>query len=201
MNIYLISNNLVINNITYETDASVDEKRLTRVLSIEGEELAKKLAKKIKVSEVYSSAFASAIETSKYLADANNLTIKINKRLNDAKIGKMNQHNIKMIRYMQERNYDFKYESGESLNETSSRMNNVFKSILKNTKTDIAIVTHKRAIMALLLKKLDTGFNLEDRLILSYNNKVLLDDTENDIDIIRIKLVNNKIEDIDVIDL
>ena len=39
MTVYFVSNNLVIDNIFYETDESLEEKRITRVLSVEGEKL------------------------------------------------------------------------------------------------------------------------------------------------------------------
>ena len=48
MTVYFVSNNLVIDNIFYETDESLEEKRITRVLSVEGEKAAVKVAKKIK---------------------------------------------------------------------------------------------------------------------------------------------------------
>lgn len=47
MILYLISNNLVIDNIIYETDEKLESKRINRPLSIDGEKLAVKLAKKI----------------------------------------------------------------------------------------------------------------------------------------------------------
>ena len=43
MTLYLVSNNMVLENIFYETDESVEEKRINRPLSIEGEKAAVKL--------------------------------------------------------------------------------------------------------------------------------------------------------------
>lgn len=200
MKVYLISNNLVLDGINYAFDTSIEQKRLTRPLSIEGEKEAKEIAQKIKVEKIYSSNYASALATAKYIADINNTEIIINNRLNDSKIGNMGRHNIKMLRFMQEKNFDFKFESGESLNETMQRLYNIFKNIVNSNNEDIAIITHRRAIMGLLLKFCEKGYNLDDRLILTYNDKVILDDTENEIDKIIIELNDDNIENIDIFD-
>ena len=43
MKLYLISNNAVVNNIIYNTDVELEQKRINRPLSIQGEALAKSL--------------------------------------------------------------------------------------------------------------------------------------------------------------
>ena len=40
MVLYLVSNNLVIDNIVYETDETLENKRVNRPLSIEGEKVS-----------------------------------------------------------------------------------------------------------------------------------------------------------------
>ena len=57
MTLYLVSNNLVVDNILYETDEGLEEKRINRPLSIEGEKASVKLVKKIDASIVYSSSY------------------------------------------------------------------------------------------------------------------------------------------------
>ena len=200
MIIYLISNNLVIDDINYESDMPVDEKRINRPLSIDGEKLAAKLSEKIVVSEIYSSAFASSIATAKYIAQKNNLIININSDLNDIKIGEMARHNIKMLRFMQDRNFDYKYVNGESLNDGKRRILPLFKKIMSSN-VDTAIITHKRIIMSLLLNYLDTGYNLDERLILSFKDKVVLDDNENDCDILKLTINDEKIESIEILEI
>lgn len=200
MTLYLISNNLVLDGISYETDENILEKRITRPLSIEGEKAAVKLVKKIKADVIYSSNYASSLGTAKYYSEYKNIDININSFLNDAKIGDMGNRNIKMLRFMQERDFDFKFNHGESLKEVSKRMDLVINRILKNNfGKDIAIFTHKRAIMAYLLPYLDKGFNLDDRLILTFNDKVIMDDVDNDIDVIKITIEKGSIIDVDTI--
>lgn len=201
MTLYLVSNNLVVDNIEYETDESVEEKRISRPLSIEGEKKAVKIVKKIKANVIYASNYASAIASARYYSEYINETIYINSFLNDAKIGKIGNRNIKMLRFMQERDFDFKFERGESMNETSNRLNLVINRIIKNHMNEnIVIYTHKRAIMAYLFKYLDKGYNLDDRLILSFNDKVIIDDVENDIDIIKVDYEHGKITNVDIIE-
>jgi len=200
MTLYLISNNLVLDGISYETDENILEKRITRPLSIEGEKAAVKLVKKIKADVIYSSNYASSLGTAKYYSEYKNIDININSFLNDAKIGDMGNRNIKMLRFMQERDFDFKFNHGESLKEVSKRMDLVINRILKNNfGKDIAIFTHKRAIMAYLLPYLDKGFNLDDRIILTFNDKVIMDDVDNDIDVIKITIEKGSIIDVDTI--
>ncbi|MFR5857155.1 MAG: histidine phosphatase family protein [Bacilli bacterium] len=201
MTLYLVSNNMVLEDLVYETDETVEEKRINRPLSIEGEKKAVKLVKKINANIIYSSNYASALATAKYYARYKNIFININSFLNDSKIGKLGNRNIKMLRFMQERDFDFKFNNGESLNETCNRMNIAINSIIKRIgNQNIVIFTHKRAILGYLLKYLDKGYNLDDRLILTYNDKVIIDDVEKDIDIIKLEILHNKIVDIDIIE-
>lgn len=201
MTLYLVSNNMVLDNIVYETDETVEEKRVNRPLSIEGEKSAVKLVKKIDANVIYSSDYASALATAKYYAEYRNLIININSFLSDAKIGKLGNRNIKMLRFMQERDFDFKFNGGESLNEVCDRMNIAISRIIKkNIHRNVVIFTHKRAIMGYLLKYLDKGFNLDDRLILTFNDKVILDDIEKDIDIIKIDFDKENIKNVDIIE-
>lgn len=200
MTIYLVSNNLVLEDIKYETDEAVEEKRITRPLSIDGEKEAVKLVKKIDANVIYSSNYASALATAKYYASYKKLDININSFLNDSKIGKLGNRNIKMLRFMQERDFDFKFNSGESINETQQRMDLVLNRIIKrNINKNIVIFTHKRAILSYLTKYLDKGYNLDDRLLLTYKDKVILDDIEKEVDIIKIEYNKGKILNVDII--
>lgn len=202
MILYLISNNLVIDNIIYETDEKLESKRINRPLSIDGEKLAVKLAKKIDADVIYSSSYASSIDCAKYYASLKKCDIIINSFLNDLRLGDLGKRNIKMLRFMQERNFDFKFNRGESLFEVNKRMNIAVDRILKkNGNKNIVIFTQKSAIIGYLLDKLEQGYNLDDRLILSYNDKVILDDIEQDIDIIKLNLEKGKIINCETIEM
>ena len=200
MTLYLVSNNMVLEDIIYETEETVEEKRINRPLSIDGEKEAIKLVKRIDANVIYSSNYASALATAKYYASYKNLSININSFLNDSKIGKLGNRNIKMLRFMQERDFDFKFNGSESLNDTNKRMDIAIDRILKKySNKNVVIFTHKRAIMGYLLKYLDKGYNLDDRLILTFNDKVIVDDIEKDVDIIKMEWQKGKIINVDII--
>lgn len=200
MTLYLVSNNLVVDNILYETDEELEEKRINRPLSIEGEKASVKLVKKIDASIVYSSSYASSIGTAKYYASYKNIDVNINSFLNDLRIGDLGRRNIKMLRFMQERDFDFKFNRGESLNDVNKRMNIAIDRIIKkNGNKDIVIFTQKSAITGYLLDKLEHGYNLDDRLVLSFNERVIIDDNLSDVDIIKVVLEKGKVINCEVI--
>lgn len=200
MTLYLVSNNLVVDNILYETDEGLEEKRINRHLSIEGEKASVKLVKKIDASIVYSSSYASSIGTAKYYASYKNIDVNINSFLNDLRIGDLGRRNIKMLRFMQERDFDFKFNRGESLNDVNKRMNIAIDRIIKkNGNKNIVIFTQKSAITGYLLNKLEHGYNLDDRLVLSFNERVIIDDNLSDVDIIKVVLEKGKVINCEVI--
>ena len=202
MVLYLVSNNLVIDDIVYETDETLEEKRINRPLSIEGEKMAVKLVKKIKANIVYSSSYASSIASAKYFASVKKCNIVINSFLNDLRVGDLGNRNIQMLRFMQERNFDFRFNRGESLSDVNKRMNIAIDRIIKkNSNKNIVIFTQKSAITGYLLDKLEKGYNLDDRLILSFNDKVIIDDANQDVNIIKICFEKGKIIDCDAIEM
>lgn len=199
MKLFLISNNLVLEDIVYQSDEPLEQKRINRPLSIEGEKVAKKVAEKIDVHAIYSSDYASALATAKYVADKNHLPIYIDSNLRDAKIGELGSKNIKTLRLMQEKDFNYRFINGESINDTKTRLVKIIKSIIsENPSLDIAIFTHKRAIMSYLTQYAETGYNLDDRLILTFNEEVIIDDAENSINIIELTIDDNKVIDIKV---
>lgn len=202
MTLYLVSNNLVIDNIIYETDELLENKRINRPLSIEGEKISIKIAKKIKAEIIYSSSYASSIETAKYYSSLKNKDIYINSFLNDLKIGDLGSRNINMLRFMQERNFEFKFKHGESLLDVNKRMSIAIDRIIKkNGNKNIVIFTQKSAIVGYLLDKLEKGYNFDDRLILSYNDKVIIDDTFVAANIIKLEFEKGKIINCSCLDM
>ena len=118
----------------------------------------------------------------------------------DLRIGDLGRRNIKMLRFMQERDFDFKFNRGESLNDVNKRMNIAIDRIIKkNGNKNIVIFTQKSAITGYLLDKLEHGYNLEDRLVLSFNERVIIDDNLSDVDIIKLELEKGKVINCEVI--
>lgn len=202
MVLYLVSNNLVIDNIVYETDETLENKRVNRPLSIEGEKVAVKLVKKINANIVYSSSYASSIASAKYFAAVKKCDVVINSFLNDLRVGDLGRRNIQMLRFMQERDFNFKFNRGESLLDVNKRMNVAIDRIIKkNGNKDLVVFTQKSAIIGYLLDKLEKGYNLDDRLMLSFNDKVIIDDANEDVNIIKICFDKGKVIDCSVIEM
>lgn len=176
--IYFIVNNLVLNNIDYLKDENIDNKREKRPLSIDGENKAKEISKLSElesVSSIYSSGFASALGTAKYLSSKLNLTINIENKLNERRIGiATNKTNFQFYKENQEHDFDYKLPNGESFNNTKERLTKIFKEITKlNQDEEIAIFTHTLAVNSLLSNWCEVAYNLDNNLILNFNDQVV----------------------------
>lgn len=173
--LYLIVNNLVLNNIDYMDNEDVDVKRSKRPLSIEGEKAARKIADidvLSNVTSIYSSGYASALATSKYLSDKLNVVISINNNLVERKIGNTNrQTNFVYFKENQEHDFNYKFPNGESFNNVKERVKKAIDGILKvNQDDEIAIFTHTLASTTYLANYCDIAYNLDNNLILNFND-------------------------------
>lgn len=205
MEVYLISNNLFENNLSYNDRHDIEKKKITRPLSIEGENLAKSLSLEEIFEDaklIYSSIASSSLGTAKYLAERINKKIIVDENLNDCKIGELGSRNLKTIKFMQNHDFDIKLNGGESLNEVGSRIEKVINKIIYlDANNKVVVFTHRRTILGYLIKHGDIGYNLDDNLVVEFNEKVIYSDIIKDVDIIKLTIENKKIIDMDVIDL
>lgn len=123
------------------------------ILSSKGEENAKKLiyVKELKnIDEIYSSNSARAIATVKYIAEENNLAVKIENRINERVIGVENIRDIpKEYIKRQFENKEYKLEDGESIDEVRERFTQVINEIINNSNLKkIILSVHCVALMA-----------------------------------------------------
>lgn len=202
--IYLVSNNCFMNDLlVYKDYLDLDEKRKIRPLTVNGEKVALTIAKKKILQNadvIYSSSFFSSINTAKYLAEKNNIDIIIDSRIDDRKIGLLEDKNLN-LRNIQEHDFNYKLENGESLNEVKNRVRDLVKELIKNYENGKVIMfTHNSCILTLLSIWATKGFNYEERLILDYNEKVLIDGLRTDYNIIEINFDDEKVENIKRID-
>lgn len=201
--LYLVSNNYVANNILYKTDDSLESKREKRPLSIEGEKRALKLSKEEVLQDInliYSSSYASAIATSKYIAENLELTINVSNKLNERKIGLLEDKTLRFFKEQQEHDFNYRLNGGESINSTKTRITSALKEIIKdNEDMNILVVTHTTAIISCLLNYCEKGYNLDDRLILNYKEDVIMDGTSNGIDIFKLEFENEELINIEKI--
>ncbi len=187
MKVFLISNNALLDYLNYESD-NLELIRMVRPLSVKGEENAKIISNLDilkNVTTIYSSYFSSALQTAKYLQEKLELNINMNMNLNDCKVGLLGNKNIKMVKGLQEHDVNYKLPNGESLINVGDRIKTFIDSL--NDK-EVVLFTHKRAILGYLLKYAHIDYNLDDNLILEFNNKVIYDDSDNEYDIYEIDI-------------
>ena len=178
--IYLIrhSKTLKVNNSLNTDDIQIQNEK--KCLSLEGEELAKKILNKDEFNNIdilYSSNYVRAIQTAKFLAHKNNLDINIISDLGERKFGVNSwdelPSNFEIKQFLDE---NYKIGNGESRKEVTERMYSVIENILKNNKNKrIAIVSHGTAIYFLLKKWCDIELEDEEKIKFTFNNKVIFD--------------------------
>ena len=113
----------LMNNI--KNDISFQDNNERAVLSVIGEERALKLSKLNDfkgIDAIYSSNYSRAIGTAKYIADFNNIIINIDDRLNERRIGDIQDVEWNEFYSSQMRDFDYKLPDGESINETKKRI-------------------------------------------------------------------------------
>ena len=201
MKLYLVSNNLLLEGLSYNNGTNLDLIRLSRPLSINGENMAKEVLNKDifnNIENIYSSFFSSAISTAKYLSNRLDLKINLDSRLNECKVGSLGNKNMKMVKGLQDHEFTYKLPNGESLIDVGNRINNIVLEIAKSNNNTV-VFSHKRAILGFLLKYCKVGYNLDENLILEYNNKMIYDDTDTSIDIYEVTIDYGEIVNIELI--
>lgn len=205
MEVYLICNNLFENNLTYADKQDIEKKKMTRPLSVEGENLARDLSLREEFNDVnviYSSMFASSLGTAKYLAERLNKNILVDENLNDCKVGELKNKSLKMVKFMQNHDFNIKLNNGESLEEVGARIEKVINKIIYlSTNRKVAVFTHKRTMLGYLIKHANPGYNLDDNLVVEFEDKVIYNESEKDCDIVKITYKDKKVIDMEVIDL
>ena len=137
---------------TNEDTQMINEKE---ILSVNGEEQARKLSENIELKNIdviWSSSFTRAKATAKYIAYNNNLPINLDSNLSERKLGNLKElgefmkgkesHDPSQEQLLDRR---FKTSDGESAEETKNRMTLFFDRILKEYEGKrVAVVSHRR---------------------------------------------------------
>ena len=162
---------------TNEDSQMINEKE---ILSVQGEEQAKKLSKNVELQNIdviWTSNYTRAKATAKYIANQNNLQYNLDKRLIERKLGNIED----LAKFMNDKETrdpsreqlafpEFKTRDGESAKDTNKRMNEFINEILeKNQGQRIAVVSHGGAIKFYLL----SYCKVNERLNLEYKGKEL----------------------------
>ena len=183
--IYLIRHaqpiKIELKNVNNYDDSQMQNEK--QVLSLTGEKQALELSKKEilkNIDSVYSSKYVRAIGTAKYIASENNIPILIDERLGERKLGV--EEKSKEFWLEQMYNENIKAIGGENQKEVRKRMIESIEDILKNEKgKKVAVVTHATAMTFLLMNwcKLENAILDGKKRKLSFNNKIVIDDSFN----------------------
>lgn len=160
-----------------ENSQMINEKE---ILSVHGEKQSQKLSENIELSHIdiiWSSSYARAKATAKYIASKNNLPINIDSSLNERKLGNLKElgefmKDKKTRDPSQEQLLDrnFKTSDGESAEDTRQRMTKFFDKILQEYNwKKIAVVSHGGSIKFFLLNWCKVNEDVK----LVYKNTVL----------------------------
>ena len=174
-------------------------------LSVSGEKRAEELSQKDelqKIDAVYSSNYVRALGTAKYIALENNTIINVDERLNERKIGEIGELSPNEFERLQKKDFDFKLSGGESFNQTKKRMIEAVKSILMfETGNRVAIVSHGTALTALLSTWCELGYNYDGDIILSYNEKTIIDGNWTAPHVIKVEFEGMSVKDIEYLNI
>lgn len=178
--VYLVRNSDILQNaFNYENNNnSLENNKDKEILSCTGEDIALNISKCKyfhKLDRVYSSSYVSALSTAKYIARANNIKINISDKLNDRKVGSLDDIEPKEYKNKSIHNLDYKMKNGESINDVKKRVSSYLKDVLFQEYERIAIITHEDVIISLLLNWCEMGYNYDDNLILNYKEQVIYD--------------------------
>lgn len=163
---------------TSEDSQLINEKE---ILSVEGEEQAKKLSENEELQNldiIWSSSYTRAKATAKYISNVNNLPFNLDNDLGERKLGNLKElgefmKNKATRDPSQEQLLDrtFRTSDGESAEQTRERMNRFFDKILEEYKGKrIAVISHGGSIKFFLLN----WCNVNDDVKLVYNNQKIL---------------------------
>ena len=166
------------------------------ILSPQGEENVKKLCNvnELKdLNEIYASNSSRAIETAKYLAESNNIRIKLDERINEREFGVDYLRDLPAdFTKLSFEDKNFKVNNGESLNEVDNRLKSFISDLLDNDSNKIAIVMHGIILLS-YLKTICNHFEFDGRNFnIKYNDNVVLEGTPKNLSIYKIEFDDNK---------
>ena len=171
---------------TTEDSQMINEKE---ILSVEGEEQAKKLSQNKELQNldvIWSSSYTRAKSTAKYIAFQNKMEFNIDDRLSERKLGNLKE----LGEFMKDKatrdpsqeqllDRTFRTSDGESAEQTRERMNCFFEGLLDEYEGKrIAVISHGGSIKFFLLNwcKVDSDVKLvyDDTEILDIKSPCLL---------------------------
>lgn len=149
------------------------------ILSSDGESRAKLLSEKEELQNidvVYASNCVRTLQTAKYLIEKQNLSVTIDDRLDERRVGIPNDDIYPDWFERQYKDENFKTVGGESQKDVRNRMDEAITEILKQHKDKrIAIFSHGYAITFYLLKYCKLTNLTDKKFTFEFNNKIIFD--------------------------
>ena len=174
------------------------------ILSSEGEKRAEILSKEEELQNIdilYTSNCVRTLQTAKYMMESQNLKANIDERLDERRVGIINDKEVPDWFIRQYKDIDYKTIGGESMREVRNRFSEVIDEILnKNQNKRIAIFTHGYAITSYLLKYCKLIHISEERLEVEYNGKTLYNKRLNAPEVFKLTFDNQELKNIELIE-
>jgi len=174
------------------------------ILSSEGEKRAEILSKEQELQNIdvlYTSNCVRTLATAKYMMESQNLKAHIDERLDERRVGIINDKEVPDWFIRQYKDIDYKTIGGESMREVRNRFSEVIDEILnKNQNKRIAIFTHGYAITSYLLKYCKLIHISEERLEVEYNGKTLYNKRLNAPEVFKLTFDNQELKNIELIE-
>ena len=174
------------------------------ILSSLGEEKAKKLCdieELKKIDSIYASDSYRAIGTAKYLAEKNNINLKLDERINERILGcsKVSElpDNFSQNSFNDK---DLKFNNGESLNEVDNRFLSFLEEILNGKEEKIVLVIHGMILMSYLQKICNFEFN-GNIFKLDFRGKEIINRKFNNPDVFKLEFIEKELINIENIEV
>lgn len=169
--LYLIRHSKPLRLDFYKSNDSFQIQNEKKILSIEGEEIAKEKLKDIKVDIIYSSNYVRAIQTAKYINEDINVIDDLGERVFGINKWEELPDQFERKQFLDE---DYKIGYGESQKDVRERMTNAINKILEDNKGKrIAIVSHGTALSYYLKNYCDIEVE-NDKLVYKYKEEIVL---------------------------
>ena len=165
-------------------------------LSGVGEDIAKQLSdveELQRVDEIYASNSFRAIGTAKYIAEKNNIKIKLDPRINEREFGVDRISDLPDdFTKLSFDDKSFKVNNGESLNEVDERFNSFINFILSKNNKKTIVVLHGIILLS-FLKSICSTFDFDGRNFdIKFNDKVILNGAPKNPEIYKIEYNEDK---------
>lgn len=203
--VYLIRHSVRMKRDNIETYNTIQPRIIKEekiILSSEGEKRAELLSKEQELQNIdvlYTSNCVRTLQTAKYIMESQNLKANIDERLDERRVGKINDKEVPDWFVRQYKDIDYKTVGGESMREVRNRFSEVIDEIIKEHKNKrIAVFTHGYAITSYLLKYCKLIHISEERLEVEYNGKTLYNKRLNAPEVFKLTFDNEKLINIEL---